>query len=667
MSSSDSRRAALLGRLAGLTEAQREALARALGEHIPSSGRGRLVAYVTSSGEPPSAREVGEFLEGRLPEYMIPARYVLVEDFPRNAAGKLDRRALRPELGFDLGRSMDEGPADPVAPRNETEARLVGIWREVLGTDEIGVHDDFFEIGGDSLLSIRVISRARRAGIPIRPDRFFEAPTIARIAAEAARDVPEAEQGPVVGEAPATPIQEWFFERITEGRDHWNQAVMLEAPPGVDLGILEAVMGALVAHHDALRVRFARTDDRWRQVFPEVPDRVPLRAVDVSGVRAGEREGVVRDESDDEHAAMELARGGLFRAVLFHDASGPGRILLVAHHLLVDGVSWRVLLEDISTLVGQALDGAELRLPAKTASLRAWAEALLEIAERPDVTAEADRWIAEAGPDSWARVPRDRPEDGRENRMGSAATHRFSLAVDDARDLLEGATRRLEATPQEILLAGLLLGWCRWSGRSGLRLDLEGHGRNVLGEDWDVSRTVGWFTTVFPLTLELPEIDAGAAVRSVRSAMRRLPLRGASHGLLRYLHPEAEVRQRLAGLPRSELLFNYLGSVDDRLPPDSHFELADTPAGGERSPEAPRAYLLEVNARLEEGRLVFDMEYSRGFHEPETVVRLAEAVRAALLEISERVPESASRFELAELDEEGLGKVADLLAEIDDG
>lgn len=672
MTGVEARRASLIDRVAALTEPERRALAVALDVSVEGPGgtggtgggavSEQLVACITSSGAPPTAEELNRFLEDRLPEYMIPARYVLLEGFPRNRAGKLDRSAIDPERGSELR----QGAPGVVPPRDEIEARLVGIWKEVLGIDEISVHDDFFEIGGDSLLSIRAISRAGRAGIAVSPKTFFDSPTIARIAAEAGRGAPGAEQRPVSGRAPVTPIQEWFFERVTAGRDHWNQSLLLRAPAAVDRDALTRAVTALVTHHDALRLRFVLAEDGWRQEFTDVPGTPPVRIVDLSAVPPAGRAARIEAEADAEHASLDLREGRLFRVVLFQDGHGTHRVLLVAHHLLVDAVSWGIILDDLSALVAQAIGGAPLRLPPKTSSALAWAEGLVELAAGPTLDGAAAYWLDRAAPPSWVRVPCDVQAEPHENRMGNAVSHSFSLTHPQTTALLDGATNRLGATPQELLVASVLLAWSRWTGRPGLQLDIEGHGRGALGELRDVSRTVGWFTSVFPLRLELPEPSAEAAVASVRQSLEALPLRGAAHGLLRYLAPDPAVRGRLAELHGSELLFNYLGSVDALLPPDSPLELASEPTGRERSPEAARAYLIEINARVEQRQLTIDIEYCRAFHHAASIAGFAHEIETALERLSAGTSAARTRFELSDLDQAGLDRVADLLAEIDD-
>ena len=668
----DARRALVLTRLRELGENQRRALADALDEgprmdrveqpHPPGTpNRGQLVAYVTAPGQAPDAEDLTSFLQARLPDYMIPSRYFLLDELPRTLAGKLDRGGISPGSGVEVGAR----PTGLVAPRNDVEARLAEVWSDVLGIEEISVFDDFFEIGGDSLLSIRVISRAGRAGIGVSPEAFFAGPTVAQLAAAAGTLAPAAEQGVVVGTAPLTPIQSWFFERISREAGHWNQSVLLDAPAGLDRVALEQVVRTLITHHDALRLCFERPHGGWRQNFHDVPDRLPLRVVDLTATPETERAARIEAECDAEQASLDLESGQLFRVVLFEGKNGFRRLLLLAHHLLVDGVSWRTLLDDLSTLAAQSRGGSPLRLPRKTVAARAWAERLEEVAASETVVSGASVWVDAPSPERWCRVPVDFEDGPDDNRMENGATYTLELDAEKTAALLEGATAQRGGTAQEYLLAALLIAWRQWTGGPSLQLDVEGHGRDVLRDHTDVSRTVGWFTTVFPVRLAPSDATGESAVHCVRSALSTLPMNGAAHGLARYLHQDPDLRDALARQSRSELLFNYLGAVDDLLPPDSPFEWAPEPMGRQRSPSALRAYRIEVNVRVNRRRLSFDIEYSTASHREESIQRLAELIESAIGSLSTERPAASSRFELAGLDDAGLERVADLLADID--
>ena len=673
---SEARRAALRARVAALSPSARAALAEALAADGGAGGASQLVAFVvpereSAAGrppEPPTDEALRAFLAERLPAYMVPVRFAALPRLPRTAAGKLDRRALAHERGTELaapGRAL-------VAPRTPVEATLAGIWKEVLRLDEIGVHDDFFEIGGDSLLSIRVIARAGRAGIRIPVERFFDNPTIAQLAAAVeAPASPAADEatrrdgeGEATGDAPLTPIQHWFLDAVPEHRDHWNQAVLLELAPAIGRDAVDAALRALVEHHDALRLRLAERDGGRRQEFLPPSDGVPLRVVTLDGDDPSRRAAIVADEADREHRSLRLGEGSLFRGVLFEGAGGWRRLLLVAHHVVVDDVSWDVLLEDVVALLVAATRGDPLRLPARTASARAWSIALAREAAAPRTAASASYWLALGAP---TRMLVDDGDAEQENRVGDAAVHRLALGGDAASRLADAA-RRLDATPQALLLASLLLAWREWSGQEDLLLDVEGHGRDVLGDALDVSRTVGWFTTVFPVRLAARRSAAAApppadVVRAVQATLAGLPARGAAHGLLRWLSPDEATRAALAARGRPQLLFNYLGVRRAPFAADAPVRLAAEPHGRARSPDAPRAYVLEINARVEAEHVVLDVEYSRRLHRARSVERFGEALRTALQSVLETRP---APFALAAIGADELSRVAALLAEVDD-
>ncbi|MCP4663254.1 MAG: amino acid adenylation domain-containing protein, partial [bacterium] len=343
----------------------------ALGEAVvvgraEESGHRRLVAYVVPAGEAPAAGELRSFLKARLPEYMVPAIFATLEELPHSPSGKVDRTALsrralpsaaRPEAAF-------------APPRTPSEQTLAAIWSQVLGIERAGIHDNFFELGGDSILSIQIVARARRAGVGITPRQLFQHQTIAELAANAVAGVEvAAEQGPVSGPVPLTPIQRWFFEQEVEQPWHWNQAVLLGVAQRLDGAILAGALERLLAHHDALRLRFARDASGWRQEMALPGDSVPLLRVDLSALVEAEGRDAVAAAATRAQASLDLERGPLLRAVYFELGSGTtGLLLWVIHHLAVDAVSWRVLLEDLETAYDALRRGEEPILPAKTTS-----------------------------------------------------------------------------------------------------------------------------------------------------------------------------------------------------------------------------------------------------------------------------------------------------------
>src|SRR5205823_4290197 len=303
---------------------------------------------------------------------MVPSLCVELAAMPVTASGKVDRRALPAPAEIPVER------ASYVAPRNAAEETLAAIWAQVLRVDRVGVHDNFFELGGDSILAIQVIARANEAGVRLTPKQLFQHQTIAQLAhvAGTAKAI-EAEQGVVTGDLPLTPVQHWFFERELENPQHWNQAFVLELRRPVDPAALEAAARALLAQHDALRLRFEQAGSDWTQRNAGVDDSFALDVVDIASIDDDAVAETISRIGGELQAGMRFADGPMFRMALFDGAGArPSRLLLAAHHLVVDTVSWRVIFEDLQRVYEQLARGEEVALPPKTTSYRAWAQKL---------------------------------------------------------------------------------------------------------------------------------------------------------------------------------------------------------------------------------------------------------------------------------------------------
>ncbi|MGH3990678.1 MAG: condensation domain-containing protein, partial [Pseudonocardiaceae bacterium] len=309
------------------------------------SGHQRLVAYLVqaSATDPPSTPDLRDFLGQELPDYMVPSAFVVVDALPLSPNGKVDRQSL-PDPGLTL-----EVEAQYVAPSSPAETELAEIWADVLGLDRVGARDNFFELGGDSILSIQVVSRARKAGLRFTTKDLFLHQTVASLASVVtATEIGDAEREPVVGPVPLTPIEHWFFQTHTVNPHHFNQSFLVELTDELDERGLERALEALLVHHDALRMRFERVDGHWHQHNAPVQPVEVLQRCDLSDVDAGEQPAVMEKIAGEVHAGFDLTRPPLLKAVLFD--LGAGRrpcLFLAAHHLVVDGVSWRILLDDL--------------------------------------------------------------------------------------------------------------------------------------------------------------------------------------------------------------------------------------------------------------------------------------------------------------------------------
>jgi amino acid adenylation domain-containing protein len=520
---------------------------------------GRLAAYVVLRPEAaPDPERLRAFLAARLPEAMLPGAWVFLDALPLTPGGKVDRRAL-PAL------VPEERAASPAAPRTPAEAALAEVWRGVLGVGSVGIHDNFFALGGDSILTLQIVSGARARGLAVTPRQVFEHPTVAGLAAVAAAAIPGGEEGEEEedGPFPLTPIQRWFFALDQPAPHHFNQALLLVPEPPLDPRLLAGAVTALAARHDALRLRFECGPEEWRQrVAPE--ERDLLTVIDLEELPAPSQAVALATAAAWAQTGFDLRSGPLFRAVLFRTGAGQ-RLLLAAHHLAVDGVSWRVLLEDLDRACRR------LPLPPRTTSFQRWARLLAQadpLLPRPAIAAPRDP------------IPLPGGLAGEPGPEGEAETVSIELAPATTRDLLRGVPAIHGARPDEALLAAL----ARVAG-GRLWVEVEGHGREAdRFPGIDLSRTVGWFTTLSPVLIELPAGGGpGACLRAVREPIP-------------------------ANRLRPEVSFNYLG----RFGGSGLLALAPEPAGPERSPAARRTHRLEVRALVVGERLRIDCTGNRG-------------------------------------------------------
>ncbi|WP_416362916.1 non-ribosomal peptide synthetase [Pseudomonas sp. NFX183] len=585
--------------------AVREAVVLALDS---PSGK-QLVAYLVSDADHGTLRDaLKAHLKTQLPDYMVPAHLIVLDSMPLTANGKLDRRAL-PQPDPEANRQ------DYVAPRNELEHTLAAIWCAVLNVQQVGLDDNFFELGGDSILSIQVVSRARQAGIHFSPRDLFQHQTVQTLAAVATRsERVSAEQGVLTGSSGLTPIQHWFFDTAIPNRQHWNQALLLKPLQLLDPHRLEQALLAVLEHHDALRLSFTPRDAQWHAEHLAVPH---------GGVLM---QAQVRDMAQctalftDTQRSLDLEHGPLLRALLVDGPQGQQRLLIAIHHLVVDGVSWRVLLEDLQTVYRQLSDGQSVSLPAKTSALRDWAARLQAYASSESLREELSLWqdrLAGAA----AVLPVDRPHGSLLTR--DADTVSVRLDAQHTRQLLQQAPSAYRTQVNDLLLTALARVLCRWSGHDSALVQLEGHGRETLFDDIDLTRSVGWFTSAYPLRLT-PQVEQGASIKAIKEQLRGVPHKGLGYGVLRYLADDL-CKQTMAALPSADITFNYLGQFDQSFGADALFHPLDEPAGLAHDPQAPLPNELSVDSQVYGGELVLRWTFSRERHDQQTIRELAEA------------------------------------------
>ncbi|MDL2082189.1 amino acid adenylation domain-containing protein [Streptomyces sp. GXMU-J15] len=578
-------------------------------------GEKRLIGYaVPAEGTTVDTAEIRRALAGSLPEYMVPSAIVTLDHLPLTSNGKLDRKALpAPDFASTVGDR---------APRTPREQLLCDLFAEVLGLPHVGIDDSFFDLGGDSIVSIQLVSRAREAGLVITPRDVFQCQTVAELAGTAqdvasTADVSEAGDG--VGSAPLTPVMHTFDVDST-GFDAFQQSVVLRAPATASREQLTSVLQALLDHHDALRARLSGpVGDRHLEILEpgSVDADSCMERVDVSEVATEDLAPVISEGMRRAQDLLDPTAGVMLRAAWFDAGPNtPGRLLLVAHHLVIDGVSWRILLPDLTTAWQAITQGNPVTLTPTGTSFRRWSQLLTEDAQSEVRTSELTQW------EKLLQEPKPllgtRELDPARDTLSTAASATWTLTPTQTAPLLTSLPALYSCGINDVLLTGLALAHTQWrqtkepeqhrdehrQEHHSLLVDLEGHGRQEITPGVDLTRTVGWFTTTHPARLDLGMVAIGAwsldaavageALKHIKEQLRTVPDTGIGYGLLRHLNPHTA--QRLEKLPRPQIAFNYLGRFSAPQDADWAMTAENAAIEGAGDGRMPLHHALEINA-----------------------------------------------------------------------
>ncbi|MBD2797151.1 amino acid adenylation domain-containing protein, partial [Xenorhabdus sp. 18] len=538
------------------------------------AGHKALAAYLVTDAALTNDTLIAH-LATRLPDYMLPASFTRINTVPLTTNGKLDRHAL-PDPVWENRDSY-------IAPRTELETRLCALWQEVLGLGQVGIEDNFFRIGGDSIVSIRLVSKLRQAGFSLQVKTIFEAPTVARLAQRLTQTAPTvtvvAEQGLLSGEFGLLPIQHDFFNQNLPSPHHWNQAFMLQLPGDSKQADIASALIALTERHDMLRAHFIATENGYRQCYPPaMPSWLPaLRHCHISECTETE----LHQQLTQWQSGFDYLNGPLWQAAhLTGYADGSARLFFAFHHLIIDVVSWRIIAEDMRRL----LQGETL--PAKTSSYRQWVAAVHRYAEQHQD--EVPYWQGiMTGKETYPV-------------MGEANLHQLNLSAERTNILLHEANLGYHTEINDLLLSALTLALQTTFSRSVNHIILEGHGRETIDNTLDVAETVGWFTTIYPVRLVMQD-DIAETIIHTKERLRAIPNRGIGYGALYqagYLPDD---------LPA--ISFNYLGQLGGEAGQTRHqdWALTDDSCGSVIASENSSHLLLDINGAVQAGKLQFSV------------------------------------------------------------
>ncbi|MCY9093327.1 fengycin non-ribosomal peptide synthetase FenC, partial [Bacillus mojavensis] len=596
-----------------------------------TNGQARLTAYILPSDADTTVLR-GALLK-MLPAYMIPAHIIPLEKMPLTLNGKLDRRALP---------APNEAFSRPyTAPINELQGMTAQIWEDVLSVSRVGIHDSFFELGGDSIKALQVSARLAAEGWSMTIQDLFRYPTVHELSGHITPLTSQAEQRPIEGEADLTPIQNKFFDQRHAFRDHYNQSVMLFSEKGFHADALRQALRKLTEHHDALRMVFTQNHagrvvqyNRGIQITEN-----ELFGLHVADWTKEQAKGTLLEEkfAAEEivlQSNMNVKEGPLLQAGLFKTIEGD-HLLITIHHLAVDGVSWRILLEDVAAAYQQSLEQTEIKLPPKSDSYLSYANGLAQIAGSWQLLSEITYWQTTLDAHN-VFLPKDRAESDR--HQSSAETAAFVLANDWTKKLLFETQQAYGTDANELLLTALGMALYEWSGHEQIVISTEGHGREGHVPNIDISRTVGWFTSIYPILLDMSvphssEDQLGYRIKATKDRLRRVPHKGTGYGLL--------VQKGAIQHKEPEISFNYLGQFSEDESSDL-FQLSSYQPRYEIAGEREREYELDMNALITDGRLQVKAVYTRVFHE-NTIQSLMDSFHSHLIEIIEHCTKKKER------------------------
>jgi amino acid adenylation domain-containing protein/non-ribosomal peptide synthase protein (TIGR01720 family) len=576
----------------------------------------RLIAYVAlQDGQTEDGGTLRESLARVLPDYMLPSAIMILQSLPLNANGKIDRDRL-PQAEFSHDKEYE-------APQAGIETILADIWAQVLDLSRVGRHDNFFEIGGDSILSLQIVTKARRAGWKITPRQLFECQTVSALAQKAApletSDSAALQFNGIDDLTPIAllPVQQDFFVQPVPVRSHWNQTVLLKCREKLQAGYLREALTAVIQQHRALCFRFHEdAKGEWQQTAGGGSEH------DYLWIRqAADREQFLAI-CNAVQRSLNLQQGLLLRAALIDWTDDAQRLLLVIHHAVIDGVSWRIVVEDLEIAYRQAAQQQNIDLPGVTTDYAVWSRRLMQYPLQHE--SEFGYWQSLKG--IPAALPCDFPHGANDAANRSSIT--VTLDQQQTRALLKDAPSAYRTQVNDLLLTALASALSDGGGQQDIIIDLEGHGREDLFPDVDLSRSVGWHTTVFPVMLDatgnLPQ-----RIMQIKEQLRQIPNKGMGYGLFKY-HGSAQQRQVIAALPQAQVVFNYLGQLDASFTADSLWLLADEPVGDLIDPDMPQTHELAINCHVSRGELCIDINFSSACYIHATMTAFGQRLLAEL-------------------------------------
>jgi amino acid adenylation domain-containing protein/thioester reductase-like protein/non-ribosomal peptide synthase protein (TIGR01720 family) len=590
-------------------------------------GEKYLCAYLVSENEL-DTQSLRETLSKNMPAYMVPSHFVQIDQLPLNPSGKLDRKAL-PEPETQMA-------ADYIPPTNEMEEILGDVWSEILGIEKISIDENFFEIGGDSIKTIMISARLLKQNLSVNINDFYSNTSIRKLAKQVKRIERVIDQGPVVGSVELTPIQQWLFRDHLVGIHHFNQCILLVRQNGFDEKTTENVFKKIVEHHDAFRMVFKYNDDSMTVHQENRNIEEPLYGLEKREVESGDimaLEELARKVNKERKINLESGPLVMLTLIKTRDKGEYSYLFINIHHLVIDGISWRILLEDFENGYKQALAEEEIKFQEKTDSFKDWACKLKEYADSPTALKELNYW-KEIETAEIKSLPVDCQIDKELRQQRHQKFVKMELASETTKDLLTEINWVHSTEINDVLLTAVAQTVREWAGLDKVMINLEGHGREKIIDDVNVERTIGWFTTQYPIILDMEKTEntLSYTLRNVKETLRRIPNKGIGYGIIKYLtQPAKKEFIRFKRIP--EIVFNYLGEFAE-----ANYSIIDAIEGmtdlnfgtSAVSQDFFVEHKIDFEGAVDHGTLLFLIYYNEHEYKRESIEKLAAILGTSL-------------------------------------
>ena len=568
------------------------------------NGEKYLCAYFVADEEL-TVNQLRLYLSVNLPEYMIPSYFIQIESMPLTHNGKVDKKAL-PEPNEYICSGEEY-----VAATTEESNIMADIWVEVLGLERVGINDNYFALGGDSIKAIQIVGKLRDKGIHINVKDILVYQTIEQLCSNIDTSIKGKEyyQGTIEGEISPNPIQQWFLERSFNNPNYYNQSVLLSFKKSVNMKILKETFTKLLSHHDGLRLNYNKAENKMFFNNSLLHKEFDIETFDVSGMAEGAQLKAIEEYGIKLKGSIDIASEGLIKAAVIKTEKEE-LLLITAHHLLVDGVSWRIILEDLLNIYKALEEGKEVKVPLKTASLADWDEKLVEYSNDKELLIEKGLWTEMEG--NGFKLPVDSEEEEFINEYKEKVSG--ELTEKDTAALLTEANKPYNTQINHLLLTALYKTVSKWTGERKITIEMEGHGRNL--EDIDVSRTIGWFTSMYPVSLEVSTCSLGENIKEVKEQMMKIPNNGVGYGILKYIGEYGKDARDFNNA--SQIRFNYLGQFDKEVDNDL-FSISNIYTGEESATENFMTTGIDINCMVVNGVFTVEFAFNKKQYKLETL------------------------------------------------